>query len=120
VRPADPANPIPPAGFWGFGRLPTGADGECVFQTIRPGAVRDERGGAQAPHINVCFFARGLLRPVYTRIYLADRPELDTDPILALVPQERRATLVAHRGKGQEWTFDIRLQGGNETVFFDL
>src|SRR5262245_22792860 len=41
----------------GFGRLGTGHDGWCRFETIRPGATA---GSAEAPHVNVCVFARGL------------------------------------------------------------
>ena len=119
VRPDDPRDLLAPAGFCGFGRLPTGADGACVFETIRPGAVRDADGQPQAAHINVCLFARGLLRQVYTRIYFAGDAMLDSDRVLALVPESRRQTLVARPESGQ-WVFDVRLQGDGETVFFDL
>jgi protocatechuate 3,4-dioxygenase alpha subunit len=120
ARPQDPAGAQEPPGFCGFGRLATDAGGTSVFTTIRPGRVPDGQGGSQAPHINVCLFARGLLRQVYTRIYLADGPELEADPILALVPPHRRETLVARRSAPSTWTFDIKLQGDHETVFFDL
>jgi len=40
--------------------------------------------------------------------------------VLALVPEERRATLLAQPGSPGEWVFDLRLQGEAETVFFDL
>src|SRR5207344_681293 len=98
VRPEDPRDVLAPAGFCGFGRLPTGADGACVFETIRPGAERDAQGRPQAPHINVCLLARGLLRQIYTRIYFAGDPALETDAVLALVPGERRRTLQARPG----------------------
>src|SRR5579872_4846549 len=39
--------------FCGFGRLETNLDGECVFETIKPGRV-----AGNAPHINVTMFAR--------------------------------------------------------------
>jgi protocatechuate 3,4-dioxygenase alpha subunit len=123
IRPDEPANALKPSAFCGFGRLPTGADGTCVFETIRPGRVPDGQGGLQAPHINLCVFARGLLRHLCTRMYFAGAEGLDRDIVLALVPEERRCTLVAQPagavGAGQ-WTFDIRLQGDGETVFFDL
>jgi protocatechuate 3,4-dioxygenase alpha subunit len=107
--------------FTGFGRLPTGADGCCVFHTVRPGPVR-ANAMEQAPHINVCLLARGLLRQIYTRIYFKDDPSLVTDPLLALVPRERRATLMAAPSGAEPgvWEFVIRLQGSGETVFFDL
>ena len=118
-----PESPEPPApGFFsGFGRLPTGADGRCQFKTIRPGPVRTN-GSEQASHIDVCLLARGLLRQIYTRIYFRDDPALATDPVLTLVAEERRATLIAEPSAGDPgtWDFVIRLQGNEETVFFDL
>ena len=108
----------PPPAFWGFGRLPTDAEGHCLFETIRPGPT--EPGGAA--HVNICLFMRGMLRHIYTRVYFAGDPALAADPVLALVPADRRATLVAAADPAAagEWRFDIRLQGAGETVFFDL
>jgi protocatechuate 3,4-dioxygenase alpha subunit len=110
------------ADFSGFGRLATNADGGCVFETVRPGRVTDALGRQQAAHINVCFFSRGLLRHLCTRVYFAGDPDLDADPILLLVASERRATLLATptRGAAGSWEWEIRLQGDHETVFFDL
>ena len=45
------------------------------------------------------------------------------DPILVLVPPERRATLIASREDRDghpTYVFDIRLHGDGETVFFDI
>jgi protocatechuate 3,4-dioxygenase, alpha subunit len=108
-------------GFSGFGRLPTDADGRCTFATIKPGAVRSGET-KQAPHVNVCFLSRGLLRQVYTRLYFEGDPGLSGDPILALVPAGRRHTLMAQPAPAEPgtWDFVIRLQGDDETVFFDL
>ena len=107
--------------FSGFGRLPTGADGSCQFHTIKPGVVRTN-GIEQAPHLNVCLLARGLLRQVYTRIYFTGDPALAADPILTLVSADRRSTLLAKPSPNEpgHWEFVIRLQGSEETVFFDL
>jgi protocatechuate 3,4-dioxygenase, alpha subunit len=108
-------------GFHGFGRLPTDADGTCTFATIKPGAVRG--GGVdQAPHVNVCFLSRGLLRQIYTRIYFEGDPGVASDPILGVVPADRRHTLMARPAAGEPGAGDfvIRLQGDDETVFFDL
>ena len=107
--------------FSGFGRLPTGADGSCQFQTIKPGVVRTN-GIDQAPHLNVCLLARGLLRQVYTRIYFTGDSALAADPILTLVSADRRSTLLAEPSASEPhlWEFVIRLQGNAETVFFDL
>ena len=105
-------------GFSGFGRLATNNDGTCMFETIRPGRV-----AGQAAHLNVCVFARGLLRHLYTRVYFAGDPDLDHDPLLSIVPGDRRATLLATpaaSGASGSWMWDVRLQGDHETVFFDL
>ena len=44
------------------------------------------------------------------------------DPVLALVPADRRATLIAARkgGAGSGYVLDIHLQGDKETVFFEV
>jgi protocatechuate 3,4-dioxygenase alpha subunit len=108
--------------FTGFGRLPTDGNGVCVFETIHPGPVSAGAGPAEAAHINVCLLARGLLRQVYTRIYFAGDPGLAADPILALVPANRRETLLASRtgDSPDTWDFPLHLQGDRETVFFDF
>jgi protocatechuate 3,4-dioxygenase, alpha subunit len=83
--------------------------------------VPGPHGRPQAPHINVGIFARGLLKRLFTRIYFAGEAMNASDPILALVPPERRQTLLAtpDAARGGLFRFDIRLQGQDETVFFD-
>ena len=123
VRPDDVSRPVATDDrFIGFGRLPTSPDGTCVFETIRPGLVADPEGRFQAAHINLCFFSRGLLRHLYTRIYFAGDDRLDEDVVLANVPADRRQTLLATpvEGAPAQWRFALRLQGAGETVFFDL
>jgi protocatechuate 3,4-dioxygenase alpha subunit len=107
--------------FAGFGRLPTDADGRCVFRTIKPGRVPDGRGGLQAAHVNVCVLGRGLLQHLFTRMYFAADPALDEDAIFNEVAPARRPTLlaVATADTPGAWNFDIRLQGARETVFFE-
>ena len=112
------SNTAPPD-FTGFGRLGTDADGWCRYETIKPGSVAGPDGMRQAPHVNLCLFARGLLRHLYTRVYFAG-DALDADPLLALVPVERRPTLVADFMAPATWQIAIRLQGPGETVFFDV
>ena len=104
-----------------FGRMPTDDNGVCEFETARPGSVEGPGPSGQAPHIFACVFARGLLRQLHTRIYFAGDPGLETDPVLARVPEARRETLLAtaDTGRSGRWIFDLRLQGGRETVFFD-
>ena len=68
-------------------------------------------------------FARGLLKPLVTRIYFEGNPDNARDPVLAEVPAHRRATLEARRDAtagAASWRFDVHLQGKNETVFFDF
>ena len=76
----------------------------------------------QAPHICVAVFGRGLLNHLFTRLYFADEPANANDPVLACVPAERRATLLAQRQAGEKvvYRFDIVLQGVGETVFFNI
>src|SRR6185503_4761110 len=110
--------------FKGFGRSATDKDGVFNFDTVKPGAVPGPGGKPQAPHIVVCIYSRGMLRQVYTRLYFADEGANASDPILALVPADRRGTLIAHKTDEQDgltlYRFDIRVQGGNETVFFEI
>jgi protocatechuate 3,4-dioxygenase alpha subunit len=111
----------PNATFRGFGRSDTDAQGKFSFETIKPGIVLGPEGRPQAPHIAVNVFARGMLKHATTRIYFSDESRNGEDPILALVPPERRATLIAQRDKASDapvYRFDIHLQGDAETVFF--
>ncbi len=108
-------------GFRGFARYGV-EDGDGTFEivTVKPGPVKEPGGRLQAPHIDVSLFARGMLHRVVTRIYFADEAEANAaDPILARVPADRRATLIAQAQDGG-YRFDIRLQGTGETVFFDI
>lgn len=106
--------------FSGFGRHGTGTDPEnrFIFDTVKPGRVDAE----QAPHVNVIVFMRGLLTHAHTRIYFSDEAEANArDPVLNSVPEDRRATLMARRQEdGATYRFDIRMQGDDETVFFDV
>ncbi|MEH2490470.1 protocatechuate 3,4-dioxygenase beta subunit [Bradyrhizobium sp. AZCC 2230] len=81
----------------------------------------DPDGKPQAPHVVLAVFARGMLRHLYTRIYFSDEAGNAADPVLGLVPVDRRATLIAVREAGKPvYRLDLRLQGDNETVFFDV
>lgn len=112
--------------FQGWGRA--GADfetGVWHFDTIKPGAVPGRKGTTQAPHIALIIFARGINIGLNTRIYFEDEAEANAqDPVLKGIEwAPRRQTLVAKREErdGQiVYRFDIRVQGENETVFFDI
>jgi protocatechuate 3,4-dioxygenase alpha subunit len=115
-HPDDPRGAVP--GFRGFGRSET-VDGEYAVLTVKPGRVPDERGGLQAPHLDVSVFARGLLDRVVTRIYFADEEQANReDDVLASLPDDAaRATLLA-QPSADGYRLDLVLQGADETVFF--
>jgi protocatechuate 3,4-dioxygenase, alpha subunit len=108
--------------FKGFGRCGTGTDPKSLFafETIKPGPI----GDGQAPHVNLTLFMRGMLCHVYTRIYFADEAVANAqDPVLASVDEARRHTLIAARQAtpaGTVYRIDLRMQGPDETVFFDV
>ena len=99
--------------FTGWGRAATDQDGRYSFTTVTPGP---HQPGAAA-YFAVTVFARGLLDRLFTRVYLpGDDAVLGADPVLAALPADRRATLVAVPD-GAGYMFDVRLQGERETVF---
>ncbi|MBB2925988.1 protocatechuate 3,4-dioxygenase subunit alpha [Paraburkholderia silvatlantica] len=109
-------------GFRGFARVGTGTDAQHRFivHTVKPGV---ENAG-EAPHLNVIVMMRGMLTHTFTRIYFEDEAAANAaDPVLSAVPAARRDTLIARRSEQAGsivYTFDIRMQGEQETVFFDL
>ena len=121
--------------FLGFGRVETDENGQFKFTTIKPGRVSSPDGGLQAPHLVITLFSRGLLKPLLTRLYFPDEPSNAEDPVLKLVPPERRSTLIARPSvesgsknaaqplpqTAAPTSFDwmIVMQGEGETVFFD-
>lgn len=104
----------------GFGRVPTDAAGRYSISTIYPGAVAGADGKLQAPHILVVMFARGLLMQVVTRIYFDGEAGNRNDPVLALCGA-RASTLIARRdvAGADAYTWNISMQGADETVFFE-
>jgi protocatechuate 3,4-dioxygenase, alpha subunit len=105
---------------FGWGRSGTDGDGGFSFVTVKPGPVASE-AGVLAPHLSVLVFARGLLKPLLTRMYFPDEPDANAaDPVLAGVSEGAgRATLVGVPDPAG-LRFDIRLQGEDETAFFAL
>ncbi|HET9877433.1 MAG TPA: protocatechuate 3,4-dioxygenase subunit alpha [Mycobacterium sp.] len=97
--------------FTGWGRAGTDADGRYSFTTVKPAAI--QRGSAAFFAVTV--FARGLLNRLFTRAYLPHDRLVD-DALLNSVPEDRRHTLIAVLDE-QGLRFNIRLQGGDETVF---
>ena len=78
-------------------------------------------GRRQAPHISFWIVARGINLGLNTRLYFADEAAANAeDPVLRQIEDPARtATLVAARD-GDIYTFDIHLQGPQETVFMDI
>jgi protocatechuate 3,4-dioxygenase alpha subunit len=108
------------AHFSGYGRAPTDEAGSFTIETIMPGRVPGPDGTRQAPHLLLGILARGILTRLVTRVYFADDAANADDAILALVPETRRATLLARTVGDDAYRFDLRLQGDGETVFFDV
>lgn len=106
--------------FRGFGRSLTDEGGNFRFRTIKPGRVPGPQGRLQAPHLVVMIFMRGLLKQLLTRVYFPAEPSNADDPVLALVPEARRGTLVAAKNADGVLEWNVVLQGANETVFFDF
>ncbi len=115
--------------FRGWGRACTDFEtGVYAFDTIKPGRVEGRNGRVMAPHINAWIVARGINIGLNTRIYFSDETAANgEDAVLSLIEwEQRRKTLVAERldrrldSGGAVYRFDIRLQGENETVFFDV
>jgi len=117
---ANREGPTPDEGFPGFGRSGTVDGGRFSFMTIKPGPLFGPDGKTQAPHIMVSVFARGLLKRVVTRIYFPDEEANAEDPVLSSMEDPQlRGTLIA-TDEGDKLRFDIRLQGENQTAFFEL
>jgi len=126
-HPADRQDkPLDPR-FRGWGR--TGTDfstGLYTFETIKPGPVAGRHGRKpMAPHVNFWLASRGINIGLSTRMYFTDEAARNADdPVLNIIEQPaRRETLIAGRTERDGmavYTFDIRLQGDRETVFFDI
>ena len=125
-HPADTQNkPLDPD-FRGWGRACSDFEtGLYRFDTVKPGAVEGRNGRLMAPHVNLWIVARGINIGLSTRMYFSDETDANArDPVLNLIEWEvRRKTLIGQReqrGNQVVYTFDIRLQGEGETVFFDI
>jgi protocatechuate 3,4-dioxygenase alpha subunit len=123
-HPADSRAEVPlDAGFTGFGRATTSlVERDFWFETVKPGRVPAPDGSLQAPHLSLVVQARGMLRPVFTRLYFDDEARANAeDFVLTRVPELRRRTLVATSVSVDGrlvYRFDVRFQGPDETVFF--
>ncbi len=106
---------------FGFGRFGTqDSEGRFEFLTVKPGQVPWTDGRPQAPHITVLVFARGLLKPLHTRMYFPDEEAAnEADPVLAAIDPVYHGALVAKAEDGG-LRFDLQLQGDRQPAFFAL
>ena len=86
---------------------------------------RGRSGLPMAPHLSLWIVARGINIGLHTRMYFSDEDAANAkDPVINSVEvPDRRKTLIATRGEQDGkvvYRFDIRLQGDDETVFFDI
>jgi protocatechuate 3,4-dioxygenase beta subunit len=93
-----------------WGRCGTDGEGRYGFVAVKP-------TGAGAPFLATLVFARGLLKPVLTRIYFPGEPANATDPLLAALTDEERRSLIGEAAGDGEIRFDIHLQGELQTTF---
>jgi len=114
------ATPEAPTGLRRFARCASSSGGEYALETARPDLDDDLAGSVHAPHLMLRIFARGILTPLCTRIYLEDQAANARDPLLERVPEERRSTLIAELRTPDCYALDLILQGPGETVFFDV
>ena len=107
--------------FTGFGRCPVEQEtGEFVFETIKPSITPFNDGSPQSPHLTFWIVARGINIGLHTRMYFPDEDNAK-DPVLGHIElRERVKTLIAEKTGEGEYTFNIRLQGHCETVFWDI
>ncbi len=101
----------------------TGAGGGYTIETVRPGSFTGPGGEAYAPQLSVTIFARGLLKAVRTRVFLAPVQAIKDDPLARAIDDPvRLGTLVAtpdpHDPKTYRW--DVRLQGEGEAAFIEF
>jgi protocatechuate 3,4-dioxygenase alpha subunit len=92
------------AGRTAWGRAATDAAGGFAFRALAPDPI--------APYLAAAIFARGLVKPLWTRVYFRDT----ADALLTALPEPRRITLLA-QAEPPRWRWDVRLQGDGETVF---
>ena len=107
-------------GLAAMGRSLTDRGGAFTLTTTRPEEVAAPDGSMQAPHLAIRVLGRGILTQYITRLYFPDDPRNASDPVLNLVPHDRRQTLIAIGDGEGKYRFDIILQGSGETVFFDV
>ncbi len=108
-----------------WGRAACDARGKFSFDTVKPGPVAGPDGRPMAPHVTLWIVARGINIGLHTRIYFEDEVEANASDfaLSRIADPRRRKTLIATRSEDQghiTYRLAIRLQGEDETVFFDI
>jgi protocatechuate 3,4-dioxygenase alpha subunit len=106
---AERGHPLP-----GFRRVPSDDAGGFRFTLARPATAN-----AGEPALLATVFARGLVLHQFCAVFLEDDGGLAESAILRQVPAARRATLIARKTGPSAYSWDIWMQGEQETVFFD-
>ncbi|MFO7853842.1 MAG: protocatechuate 3,4-dioxygenase subunit alpha [Paracoccaceae bacterium] len=111
---ADPA-------FAGWGRCACDFEtGEYRFETVKPGRTPFRDGRMMAPYVAMWIVARGINLGLSTRVHFEDEAEANAeDPVLTRLDARARTLIAKKEGPGA-YRFDVRLQGEDETVFFDV
>jgi protocatechuate 3,4-dioxygenase alpha subunit len=107
----------------GYGRVSTDTQGRYAIETVLPGPFRGPGGETYAPQLSVAIFARGLLKALHTRVFLAPLALVQDDPLArAIGDPARLGTLIAARDERDPRTYrwDVRLRGPGEAVFLEL
>jgi len=124
---ADPTGKFPSgddgARPYGYSRVSTDTEGRYAIETVMPGSYKGPGGETYAPQISVAIFARGLLKALHTRVFLAPLEAIKDDPLArAIGDPDRLRTLVAVRDPRDPkiYRWDVRLRGAGEAVFIEL
>lgn len=124
---ADPSGAVPSghdgARPYGYGRVSTDAEGRYAIETVVPGPFKGPAGERYAPQISVAIFARGLLKALHTRVFIAAPDVVKDDPLArAIGDPARLQTLIASRDAKDPklYRWDVRLRGAGETVFLEI
>ena len=106
---------------FGFCRRATNfKTGEYEIETIKPGSFLKKDGTFQSPFILFFIFARGLNRPLITKMFFS-KNEILTDIIFKKFQEKNRLlTLLPRIENSNDFIFNIYIQGKKETIFFDF
>ena len=108
---------------YGYGRVSTDTEGRYAIETVVPGPFKGPGGETYAPQISVAIFARGLLKALHTRVFLAPLEVIKDDPLArAIGDPDRLRTLLATRDTRDPkiYRWDVRLRGAGEAVFIEF